>query len=153
MLRKAGSQLQGYIITQRLKRLHGNLFHREHHTLGDYGNSSLGWSNNSSWILLDLGNSRKTVSEHLCSNALLISRPPTSVSGVKRNMESLTPGHFVVAWTTELSSDTTISSNHRGPKNLWNNFNRIMNKFGHIFWRNISEHSNNAKNIMQQYTG
>ena len=53
--------------------------------------------------------------------ALLNSRPLTSVSSDIRDMESLTPGHFVTGMTTGLSSDTTVSSDDRGTGKLWNN--------------------------------
>ncbi|XP_075250854.1 uncharacterized protein LOC142343052 [Convolutriloba macropyga] len=61
--------------------------------------------------------------------ALLNSRPLTSVSSDVRDVESLTSGHFLTGMTTGLPSDTTISSNDRGTGKLWNNVNSIMNEF------------------------
>ena len=61
--------------------------------------------------------------------ALLNSRPLTSVSSDIRDVESLTPGQFLIGKTTGLPSDTTISSNDRGTGKLWNNVNSIMNEF------------------------
>ncbi|XP_075259525.1 uncharacterized protein LOC142351282 [Convolutriloba macropyga] len=62
--------------------------------------------------------------------ALLNSRPLTSVSSdIRRDVESLTPGHFLTGKTTGLPSDTTFSSNDRGTGKLWNNVNSIMNEF------------------------
>ena len=61
--------------------------------------------------------------------ALLTSRPLTSVRSDIRDVESLTPGHFLTGMTSGLPSDTTISSNDRGAGKLWNNVNSIMNEF------------------------
>ena len=63
--------------------------------------------------------------------ALLNSRPLTLVSCDIRELESLTPGHFLTGTTTGLPSDTTISRNNRGTGKLWNNVNSIMNEL----WR------------------
>ena len=61
--------------------------------------------------------------------ALLNSRRLTSATSDIRDVESLTPGHFMTGMTTGLTSDTTISSNDRGTGKLWNNVSSIMNKF------------------------
>ena len=67
--------------------------------------------------------------------ALLHSRPLTSVSSDIRDLESLTPGHFLTRMTTGLPADTIISSNDRETGKLWNNVNSIMNEF----WTRLSE--------------
>ena len=61
--------------------------------------------------------------------ALLNSRPLTSVISDIRDVESLTPGHFLTARKKGLPSNNKISSNDRGTGELWNNVNSIMNKF------------------------
>ena len=61
--------------------------------------------------------------------ALLNSRTLTSVSSDIRDVESLTPRHFLTGMTIGLPSDTTISTNDRGTGSLWNNVNSIMNEF------------------------
>ena len=61
--------------------------------------------------------------------ALLHSRPLTSISRDIGDVESLTPGDSLRGMTRGLPSDTTISSSHRETGKLWNNVNSIMNKF------------------------
>ena len=85
-------------------------------------------------LFFNIAGSRKlqedSFSTLICQvEALLTSRPLTSVSSDIRDVESLTPGHFLTGMTTGLPSDTTISSNDRGTGKLWNNVNSIMNEF------------------------
>ena len=85
-------------------------------------------------LFFNIAGSRKlqedSFSTLICQvEALLNSRPLTSVSSDIRDVESLTPGHFLTGMTTGLPSDTTISSNDRGTGKLWNNVNSIMNEF------------------------
>ena len=85
-------------------------------------------------LFFNIAGSRKlqedTFSTLICQvEALFNSRPLTSVSSDIRDVESLTPGHFLTGMSTGLPSDTTISSNDRGTENLWNNVNSIMNEF------------------------
>ena len=61
--------------------------------------------------------------------ALLNSRPLTSVSSDIRDVESLTTGQFLTGMTTGLPADSTISTNDRETGKLWNNVNSIMNAF------------------------
>ncbi|XP_075261511.1 uncharacterized protein LOC142353149 [Convolutriloba macropyga] len=85
-------------------------------------------------LFFNIAGSRKlqedSFSTLICQvEALLNSRPLTSVSSDIRDVESLTPGYFLTGMTTGLPSDTTISSNDRGTGKLWNNVNSIMNEF------------------------
>ena len=85
-------------------------------------------------LFFDIAGSRKlqedSFSTLICQvEALLNSRPSTSVSSDIRDVESLTPGHFLTGMTTGLPSDTTISSNDRETGKLWNNVNSIMMEF------------------------
>ena len=63
------------------------------------------------------------------ADALLNSRPLTSISSDIRDVEILAPGQILAGVTTRLPSDTTISKNDRGTGKQWNNVNSIMNKF------------------------
>ena len=85
-------------------------------------------------LFFNIAGSRKlqedSFSTLICQvKALLNSRPLSSVSSDIRDVESLTPGHFLTGMTTGLPSDTTISSNDRGTGKLWNNVNSILNEF------------------------
>ena len=89
-------------------------------------------------LFFNIAGSRKlqedSFSTLICQvEALLNSRPLTSVSSDIRDVESLTPVHFLTGMTTGLPSDTTISSNNRGTGKLWNNLNSNMNDLGHAF--------------------
>ena len=61
--------------------------------------------------------------------ALLNSRPLTSVSSDIRDVENLATGQFLTGLTTGLPADTIISSNDRETGKLWNNVSSIMNEF------------------------
>ena len=64
---------QRYRKMQRKIRLHGSLFRQDHHILVDHANASLGCANDCSSIFPDLGNFKKTVSQHLFHKSKLYS--------------------------------------------------------------------------------
>ena len=84
--------------------------------------------------------------------ALLNSRPLTSVSSDIHDVESLILGHFLTGMTTGLSSDTTISSNNRGAGKLWNNVNSIMKECWTRFLKEYLPTLRQRRNGVQQLT-